>query len=456
MIEFLPIGGADEIGANCYYLYINGTGIILDCGAHPRKTGKDALPDFSLLNNLPIDYCFISHAHQDHIGALPFLLRRFPHIKVFATPQTISIARITLNNTVNILQKQCGDDSDLKPYTHEEIELLTRAFFEIKYNELLEIEGIRNELKSKISVTFYDAGHILGSACILFEQENFRIFFTGDINLSNQTLMKKAELPEKSVDILIMESTYGSTESTKLSTWNKELNRLATYCNRILGRGGSVLIPVFALGKTQELLASLYRLMEKGILTQAEIYTGGVGREISREYDLNRFIVRRNNKNLELKEIPQQNIFEITNPDWFRKNPSIVLVSSGMVIKGTMSFKFAGYWLQQEKFAVCIVGYVDPESPGYVIANSRKGDKIELPGMIKPIEVKSDVERFYFPSHTKREGLLEIVERLSPSTTILVHGEDASQNWVGFQILSNKPNMKVYSAKQGKTILIKK
>ncbi len=86
MIEFLLIGGEDEIGANCYYLNVNGTGVILDCGMHPKKVGLEALPEFNLLKDKPIDYVLISHAHQDHLNALPFLIKEYPHIKIVTTP----------------------------------------------------------------------------------------------------------------------------------------------------------------------------------------------------------------------------------------------------------------------------------------------------------------------------------------------------------------------------------
>jgi Cft2 family RNA processing exonuclease len=76
MISFLPLGGAGEIGVTCFYLDINGTGIILDCGMHPKKRGKESLPRFDLLENKNLDYVLISHAHQDHINSLPFLIKK--------------------------------------------------------------------------------------------------------------------------------------------------------------------------------------------------------------------------------------------------------------------------------------------------------------------------------------------------------------------------------------------
>jgi len=106
MISFLPIGGGNEIGANSYYLNFNGNGIILDCGIHPQKTGLESLPNFDLLRDKSVDHCIISHAHQDHIGALPFLVKKFPYVKIITTPQTRALAELTLHNSVSILKKE--------------------------------------------------------------------------------------------------------------------------------------------------------------------------------------------------------------------------------------------------------------------------------------------------------------------------------------------------------------
>jgi len=377
MIKFLPLGGADEIGASCFYLNIFGTGILLDCGIHPRKKGFDSLPKFELLNDLPVDYAFISHAHQDHIGALPFLIQRIPHVIVYSTPQTKEIAELTLHNAANILMNDQFEENDFKIYTHEEIDLLVRSIRTLNYNEVISLKGLRHSSQSAINISFWDAGHILGSAGILIEHNEQKIFYTGDINLGNQSIMIGADLTQiKNIDTLILESTYGGTESEKIGTWQSESKRFAKLSNKILYNGGSVLVPVFALGKTQELLATIYSLMKSGALTETNIYTGGIGREISRLYDYNRYLVRRNKTDLELREIPQNNLFEIEDYNYFKKNPGIILASSGMMLEGTISFKLLDFWLRQESFGIFGVGYMDVDTPGYKIMSANKNDEI--------------------------------------------------------------------------------
>lgn len=453
MIKFLPLGGADEIGASCFYLNISGTGILLDCGIDPKKEGIDGLPNFDLLNELPLDFIFISHAHQDHIGALPFLIQKFPHTIIYSTVQTKEIANITLHNAVNILNEKQNVENGIKFYSHEEIDLLVKSMREIEYDIPYYFKGIRHIGDEEIKIIFKDAGHILGSAVILIEHKEQKTFYTGDINLSDQTIMIKADLHSiNKINNLILETTYGATDSNKLGSWQSELKRFAKAVNSILHKGGSILIPVFALGKTQELLASIFELMQKKLLTETNIYSGGISRDISKVYDANRYLTRRKNSDLELKEIPQINLLDIDDYNIFKKNPGIVLASSGMMLQGTTSFKLLNYWMHQENFAIYGVGYMDPQTPGFKIMNANKGDKILLSEFGEPQEIKCSIDRFYFPSHARREDLLNIVKLLKPDNVLLVHGEDEAKNWVGHKLLEIHKDIKLFSASNFKWI----
>lgn len=455
MINFIPLGGAEEIGANCFYLNISGTGILLDCGINPQKKGLDSLPDFNLLNELPLDFVLVTHAHQDHIGSLPFLVQKFPHVIIYTTSQTKEIAEVTLHNAANILAQSSSGENDFKIYTHEEIDLLVRSIHGINYTEQINLRGMRHSNPDAITITFHDAGHILGSAGILIEHSGKKIFFSGDINYSDQSIMVGCDLSGiRNVDLLILESTYGSTDSKKIGTWKTETERLIKSINKVINTGGSVLIPVFALGKTQELLSLLFLQMQKRKLIETNIFTGGVGREISNIYDRNRYITRRSNSEILFKEIPQQNIFDMEDLSYFSKNPSIVLASSGMMLEGTTSFKLLDYWLKQSNFAVYGVGYMDINTPGFQLMNTRKGSNVKLTEFSEPKKVNCNIDRFYFPSHSIREDLLKIVAKVNPEKVVIVHGEENSINWLGQKILGLHPNMKVISPENGRSTLL--
>lgn len=453
MNKFIPLGGASDIGASCFYLNINNTGILLDCGIDPRKKGKESLPYFSLIKNEPLDFVFISHAHQDHIGALPFLVQEFPHVIIYSTYQTKEIAEIVLHNALNILAQENIDQNELRNYTHEEIDLLVKSIRDIDYKKEILLEGFAHNSNEKIKITFLDAGHILGSASIKIEFENEIIIYSGDINLSNQSLMVGAELNDYGkATTLILETTYGATDSSQLGNWLSESNRFAKLANKILHNDGSILVPVFALGKTQEILSTIFSLIEKKKITDANIYTGGVSKEISNVYDRNRYIVNYDKKDLVLRNIPQTNFNEIEDLNYFNKNNGIILASSGMILKNTPSFRFTKYWLNQKKFAIFIVGYIDETAPGYVISKAQKNDSILFDD--EPQKVQCTIERFYFSAHSKREELIEIVNKINPEKIILVHGNDEAKNWIGEKILSINSKRKVYSAENFKEIVL--
>ena len=451
MISFLPLGGANEIGANSYYLNINGTGILLDCGMHPKKTGLDSLPKFELLKDKPVDYVFISHAHQDHINALPFFVKVFPHVKIVTTPQTRALAELTLHNAISILKRQIDDDS-FEIYSHEEVDLLIKSIDYKACNEPFVIEGYKNTTQ-KITVEFFDAGHILGSAAIKITYDDFSLFYTGDINLSSQSILNGASLPRNKTTVLLTECTYGATDSSKLNDWNTEINNFTSSLNKILNGGGSVLIPVFALGKMQEMIASIYLQMKKRKLTEADIYTGGIGKKINRIYDYNRYVVNRREEELILYEIPQKDIYEINSTEDLFKFPSIVLVSSGMMVESTLSYVLAKRWLRQKDSAIFTVGYMDADTPGYKIANSKRGDKIKFEENEKELQVNCDIKNFRFSAHSRREELLNIVKKLHPEKIVLVHGDENAINWMGSAIIKQKTGENVFSAKIGSEII---
>ncbi len=452
MIKFLPLGGADEVGASCFYLNIDGTGILLDSGIHPRKTGKESLPEFELIKNEPLDFLFITHAHQDHIGALPFLIKKFPHVKIYSTKQTLEVAKLTLHNTVRITNEQMTGTVNELLYDHDDIDLILRSITEIEYETNLEVFGLRHLSNDKIIITFYDAGHILGSSSIMIEYKNIRIFYTGDIKLSSQTLMNGALLPDKPIDIMITESTYAATESELIGTVQTEGERLTKDANKIIDSGGSILIPVFSLGKMQEVLMFLHNKMKSGKLSEVEIFTGGISRKIAHLYDTNRYLINRKYDSIKLSDIEQSNYFDIVNPDYYKRHPSIVLASSGMMLENTMSNKLMRYWLHHKSFGIFIVGYMDPNTPGYKIAKSNQGDEIEI-GINKKVKVRCSVGRFHFPSHSTREELLKIVKKLKPDKVILVHGEPEAKNWLGHRLLKENKGIKVHSAEVGKQII---
>jgi predicted metal-dependent RNase len=189
-----------------------------------------------------------------------------------------------------------------------------------------------------------------------------------------------------------------------------------------------------------------------GKIPAAEIYTGGIGGKISRIYDYNRYVTNMVDKNFKVLSVPQKNLYEVNNINDLFKNISIVIASSGMMIEGTASFNLGLKWLLQPKSAIFSVGYMEKSTPGYKFANAKKGDTLSFNGFIKDEPVRCTIKNFRFPSHARREDLLNIVKQLDPETVILVHGEPASIDWLGNKILNEQKIRRVLSAELGKEI----
>jgi len=202
----------------------------------------------------------------------------------------------------------------------------------------------------------------------------------------------------------------------------------------------------------QEILATLYLQMQKGKLAQADIYTGGIGTKINRVYDYNRYVIDRNEKELILHDIPTLNYYEIKSTEDFFKHPSIVLASSGMMIESTMSYILAKRWMKQKNSAIITVGYMDSSTPGYHIANAKKGDKLKLNEYDDEIIVECSIKNFRFSAHSKREELIKIVKTLEPENVALIHGDPEAINWMGSEIIKLRKDIKVHSAENGKEI----
>ena len=261
-IYFESLTRKAEIGANSYLLGLGGTRVVLDAGSHPRMEGDESIPRFETLRPEGIDAAILTHTHLDHAGSLPLLMREFNQAPVYMTETTGALVRAMLHNSVNVMGYK-RDELGLENYplfTHREVDRIPSRW---------EYRGNRRPFpigEGDVTCEFFDAGHIPGSVGALFRHGEKSVFYTGDVNFEDQTLSKGAAFPvEQQVDTLIMESTRGAYERPEEFTRKGEVARLAEHINAALERGGSVLIPVFALGKTQEVLLMLESLRQDGI-----------------------------------------------------------------------------------------------------------------------------------------------------------------------------------------------
>lgn len=426
MITFTNLAGAAEIGANSYLLEIGGTRLVLDAGVHPKKEGNASKPRLDLIDRGGVDAVFVTHAHLDHIGALPLYQEEFPRAEVIMTRGTAEVGQVMLHNSVNVMTARRMADGIVEYpfFTHGELERAVMQWKTRPYGQAFRV-GFREDVLAMLC----DAGHILGSCGVLLETERGEtIFYTGDVQFENQTLIPGAQFPEEGVDTLIMECTHGATERAADYTRGKELRRLAQAIREVLEGGGAVLIPVFALGKSQELLYELDRFRDEGLIPDVPIFYGGLGAKVTAVYDKLADSTPRLLPGVRLREQVVTAPIPRGADAYFPVSPgNIYLVSSGMMSPHTLSNRLAAQVLPREKDGLFIVGYSDPDSPAGRIRAAQRGDLVRLgenPERGQAYPCACRVECFDFSGHASRAALLDYAKRLAPRQIVLVHGDE--------------------------------
>jgi len=447
-LKFINLTRRTEIGANSYYIEIGPHRLVLDCGMHPKNVGEDGLPDFKAIADRKIEAVLISHAHQDHIGTLPVLMRRFSNARIFMTEATAEIGNTLLHNSVNVMTRQREEIREpLYPlFTHRETDRASERWRWCPVRQRISIFGERAAQREPDVLTFefFDAGHVLGSTGILLRAESQTVFYTGDVNFDDQTIMEAAVFPEEKIDILIMECTRG--DHAKPPGWTRagEERRLAEAIASAFERGSCVLIPVFALGKTQEILAMLYKFRRERFLPEFPIYIGGLSSKMTDIYDRRAHVTRRQLPRLQLRRDAAPFIL---NDETVRDAPlragRIYALSSGMMIPKTLSNIFAQRLIENPQHSIFFVGYANPESPAGLLRDTPPGSKVALDPDGSTQRVRCNIQQFQFSAHATREALVDYAKRLSPRKIVLVHGDPPAVEWMRVKLNADLPGADV-------------
>jgi len=450
MITFQSLLRRNEIGANSYFLEIDGTRIVLDSGMHPKEEGLDSLPAHHELQPDSIDAIFVSHSHLDHSGSLPVLMSNQENAEVYMTPATAKLVDALLHNSVNVMESKRIElgITDYPFYTHRELDRASKRWRTFGYERPFTIGGPESEVRA----TFYDAGHILGSAGVMLETLDQRIFYTGDVQFEDQTLIPGAQLPEEDIDTLIIETTRGASPRSEEYSRSEEEAKFAASIAQCIEKGGSVLIPVFAMGKTQDVLTMLHRFKSEGLIPDAPIHIGGLSTKMTLIFDEFADSTPRNQPGFRIMKD-----MEVKTGGRRKKRAPIVnqpggiyALSSGMMTEKTVSNNFARTFITNPKNHLLFVGYADPDTPAGQIRSGNLGDLINLDPDREPIQFNCPMEIFDFSGHATRQSLLDYILRVKPKKTILVHGDLEATQWFADQLKEQLPETEVIIPLPGK------
>ena len=437
-----------DIGASAWLVEVDGHRILLDAGMHPKREGRDALPLFGKAGNGDLDAIAISHCHHDHVGTLPVAVRHFPKAHVLMSELSYFIVERVLHNSVNVMTRQ-RDELGIREYplyTHDEVDDLAPSFQGFKYNREVEWAALHKTRAGFASPTleFFDAGHTLGSAGILIRGKKETLFYTGDVCFHDQTILRAARFEDVKADVLIMETTRGNRALPPGFSREGEIERLTAAIQRALKRKGCVLIPSFALGRSQEILALLALLMRAGKLKPQPIYIGGLGRVFTEIYDLEAHRTHRQHTNLQLHEALELIVLEKGQAEKMKLGGGrIFVITAGMMSEHTAAHDLAARMIGDERQSIFFVGYADPDTPGGRLKAARPGETFVFSPSAGRVTRQCEVLDFTLTAHANRGDLLDFVGQVSPRAILLGHGNEDSRAWFEEQIRARHPKIKI-------------
>ena len=430
------------IGANSLFLQLGDLNLLVDCGLNPKKVGRAATPDLSLLRGKTLDLIIVTHCHLDHIGSLPVVMREHPDAPVIMTTSSRMLVERMLHNSANVMMRQREEEDipDYPLFTHDEIDRCGKRLTGLPFGHAKKFRGRKDE----IEVIFHPAGHVAGAAAVELRYKHRAIFITGDVLFTDQRTLQGAKFPAGHFDTLITETTRGNTERPADKGRTAEMTRLVASINDTIQRGGSFLIPVFALGRMQEVLTIIHDARKFGKLAECPIFASGLGMDLADYFDeisrktrhlqFNRSII----KDLKIKPTPRK-----LNAGEDPHQNALYIISSGMLVERTPSYTLASGLLGHARNTIGFVGYCDPDTPGGKLLAAKTGETFVFETAHVKAKIKARVERFELSGHADREELLEFAVQTGARSIVLTHGDLPARAWFSEQLAELAPQSKV-------------
>lgn len=387
---------------------------MLDCGMHMGFNDDRRFPDFSYITQNGrltefLDCVIISHFHLDHCGALPYMSEMVGYDgPIYMTHPTKAICPILLEDFRKITVDKKGETNF---FTSQMIKDCMKKVVPLNLHQTVQVDD-------ELEIKAYYAGHVLGAAMVQIKVGSESVVYTGDYNMTPDRHLGAAWIDKCRPDILISESTYATTIRDSKRCRERDFLKKV---HETVERGGKVLIPVFALGRAQELCILLETFWERMNLKAPIYFSTGLTEKANHYYKL--FITWTNQKIR--KTFVQRNMFEFKHIKAFDRSyadnpgPMVVFATPGMLHAG-QSLQIFKKWAGNEKNMVIMPGYCVQGTVGHKILNGQK--KLEMEGRAT-LDVKLQVEYMSFSAHADAKGIMQLIRMAEPRNMLLVHGE---------------------------------
>ncbi|MBE3552525.1 MAG: MBL fold metallo-hydrolase, partial [Kyrpidia tusciae] len=443
------LGGTD-IGASCLWFETQTGGWLVDAGV--RMDDRDPLPSLDRLARAGdrVQGIFVTHAHQDHIGALPLISSLFPEAPVFMTRATLDLARVMLADALKVGR----EEGKVSVFTEDQLNDLWPRVRVMGQDKVFGWNGMQ--------VATYSAGHILGAVSIGFVTETEgSVLVTGDFSVTPGRLLPGLRMPRGSAyDAVITESTYGNRLHGNRA---EQENRMARQVAEVIQRGGFVLIPAFAVGRAQEVLTILQDFMRYNKDDpKFPLVVDGLVRSVCPVYEAHGELLRGPAKRMLRTTgslFDREDIRFVRRPEERRDvvegRPACIIASSGMLNGGPSVF-YADKLIQHENNAILLCGYQDEESPGRRLLDMAEQPEAErrwiLPDRVVPVNAK--VALYSLSAHADRRELVQTAAQLRPRQVLLVHGDPEAKEMLAAELRAYLPKAEIRAAGLGETVEI--
>lgn len=444
-IKVVPLGAGQDVGRSCILITIGGRNIMLDCGMHMGFADDRRFPDFTYVTKSGpltefLDCVIISHFHLDHCGALPYMSEMVGYDgPIYMTHPTKAICPILLEDYRKITVEKKGEQNF---FTSEMIKSCMKKVVAVNLHQTVQVD-------EELEIKAYYAGHVLGAAMFQIKVGNQSVVYTGDYNMTPDRHLGSAWIDKCQPDLLISESTYATTIRDSKRCRERDFLKKV---HDAIDKGGKVLIPVFALGRAQELCILLETYWDRMNLKVPIYFSVGLTEKATNYYKL--FITWTNQK---IKNtFVQRNMFEFQHIKPFDRvyidmpGPMVVFATPGM-LHGGLSLQIFKKWCGNENNMVIMPGYCVSGTIGWKILNGHR--KIELENR-QTIEVKMTVQYMSFSAHADAKGIMQLIRQCQPKHIVLVHGEAVKMEFL-MKKIEQEFGVKCYMPANGETVSIK-